>query len=1082
MRQNKAEKRPYRIGIELGPSYLGWCVIDLDDAGNPTGIRDMGVRIFAEGRDPKSGASLAVERRLARSARRRRDRFVGRRKALMKALVKFDLMPADATDRNALETLDPFALRAAALDDAIPLYHLGRALFHLNQRRGFKSNRKADRGNDEEKGKIATGIARLAKAMRDSGARTFGEFLHRRRRGADDPRRTPPVRARLHAAPDSNGYEFYPDRAMLEQEFDAIWTAQTRHHPKVLTPEMRSRLASIMFHQRPLKRRPVGRCMFFDDERLPKAHPLLQDRRVYEEVNALEIEIPGEASRKLTLDERDKVVAKLQNAKSASFSALRTLLKLPDAARFNRESERLPKLTGNEVRAALSRKDRFGPKWAILDLETQTEVIKRLREEDEEGRLTDWLEQLFGIETGRARRIASVALPEGYGRLGEKATRLLLDMLQAEVITRDEALARCAVAYPEMTDQTAPHGDGAMAHLPYYAKVLERHVVPGTYNPDEEDDAVRYGRIANPTFHIGLNQLRRVMNDIIRIHGRPVQITAELARDLKLSDEQKRRANALGRKNAQASERRSAQLRELKQRDTGANRLLLKLWEELNPDDPSDRLCVYSGEAITPDMLFNGTVELNYILPRSRTLDETDANRTLCLTAFNRQKRGKSPYEAFGPDKDRWAGVISRAARLPRNKRWRFQPNAMERFESEKRSFVDRQLIDGHYLSRLARRYLETVCPGDQAARAGVFVIPGRMTEMLRRKWGLNPLLPDHNLPVGAGRKKDRLDHRHHAIDASVIGVTDRALLTRIAAETALAEDEARLDHDLGDIDPPWTTFRADLGAALERVVVSHRPDQGCISMAARRATGRDRTAGRLHNDTAYGLTGKTDDNGNEIVVVRKPIESLTRPADIERIRDPELRAALREKTQGLSGGKFGKALRAFATDNERWPGLRRVRIIESIKTVKVRDRTGAAYKGYKGDSNYRYDVWELPDGKWVCDVVTMFDAHQRQTESPVKREYPTARKIMRLHQNDMLAIEHEDGEIIVRVVKFSISGNLTMAGHLEGGALKARDAQNSDADPFKYIYASANALKKRKARKIRIDALGRVHDPGPRA
>ena len=217
------------------------------------------------------------------------------------------------------------------------------------------------------------------------------------------------------------------------------------------------------------------------------------------------------------------------------------------------------------------------------------------------------------------------------------------------------------------------------------------------------------------------------------------------------------------------------------------------------------------------------------------------------------------------------------------------------------------------------------------------------------------------------------------------------------------------------------------------------------------------------------------------VVFIRRPIESFIKRSDIERICGDELRKELRRVTNGLSGIEFEAAVREFARNNPKWPGLRRIRTCETLKTIKLQDRTGTEYKGVKGDSNYRYDVWELPDGKWVSDVVTMFDAHQQTIESPVKRQHPTARKIMRLHQNDMVALDHDGEEIYARVVKFRVSGQIVFAGHKESGALKNRDAASNDEDPFKYINASATALKKRRARKIRVDAIGRIHDPGPR-
>ena len=160
----------WRLGIDLGTNSLGWCALGLNDEGKPDKVISAGSRIFSDGRDPKSGASNAVDRRNARAMRRRRDRFKQRQAALIKYLTQDGLFPIDFEERQALEVLDPFELRAKALDEKIPLYHLGRAIFHLNQRRGFKSNRKTDRGADDESGKIAVGISRLREAMTDCGA------------------------------------------------------------------------------------------------------------------------------------------------------------------------------------------------------------------------------------------------------------------------------------------------------------------------------------------------------------------------------------------------------------------------------------------------------------------------------------------------------------------------------------------------------------------------------------------------------------------------------------------------------------------------------------------------------------------------------------------------------------------------------------------------------------------------------------------------------------------------------------------------------------------------------------------------
>ncbi len=234
----------YRLGIDLGTNSIGWAGINLDKDGNPCGILDMGVRIFPDGRDPQSKTSNAVARRLARGQRRRRDRYLKRRGDLLGELVEYGLMPADKDERAALARLDPYKLRARALDHPLDPYELGRALFHLNQRRGFKSNRKMA-GDDESDFRKA--IDALRKSIDESGARTLGEFLAKLHEKGE------PVRARP-------GLELYPDRALYADEFDVIRKAQSPHHS--LSDEQWDSLKNHIFFQRPLKPVDPGLCQF----------------------------------------------------------------------------------------------------------------------------------------------------------------------------------------------------------------------------------------------------------------------------------------------------------------------------------------------------------------------------------------------------------------------------------------------------------------------------------------------------------------------------------------------------------------------------------------------------------------------------------------------------------------------------------------------------------------------------------------------------------------------------------------------------------------------------------------------------
>lgn len=1037
----------YRLGIDIGTNSLGWAILE------GKSVKASGVRIFSDGRDPKSGASLAEDRRLARGMRRRRDRYLRRRAVLLSEMIEAGLMPTVEAERKALEGLDPYDLRVRALSERLKPGETGRALFHLNQRRGFRSNRKTDK-KDSDSGKIATGIGALHTEMEEYGARTYGEFLKMRQQDGLS------VRARLKA--DESEYDFYPDRTLLEQEFDAIWTEQAKYHPDLMTNTLRARLFEVVFFQRPLKPPKVGRCLFMDEKRLPKRHPLFQKRRLYETVNQLRIARTGGAERTLTLQERDLLITKLRDRKEVAFGTLAKVIKLAPEENFTLESERRKKLTGDEVEAALSDKKRFGQTWRAFDIDRQWAIIGKLHETEDEAEVLNWLAAEFEIKGVKAKAIADTPLPEGHGRLGETATREILHELEAGVIEYSEAVKRA----PSLNHHSDfPTGESADT-LPYYGEVLERHILPGTSDP-ADDPVERFGRLTNPTVHIGLGQIRRTVNALIKRYGTPGEIVVEIARDLKMNDKQRKDNDRRLNETRKAAEVRSALLLENSIPDTGANRLRLRLWEDLNPGNMLDRRCIYTGEQIGIRRLFSEEVEIDHILPYSRTLDDSPVNKMLILREANRRKGNRAPFHAFGDSAD-WPIIAERASRLPKNMRWRFAADAMEKFEQDG-GFAARQLVDTQHLARLTKQYLEVVAPDK------VRVIPGRMTEMLRRHWGLNSILPDHNIDAAQpSKQKNRLDHRHHAIDAAVIAATTQGLLQRIS--TAAARNETQeLDDIVGRIKPPWESFRDDLRESVNAIVVSHKPDHGDPGKKSRH---RDTTTGRLHNDTAYGLTKEKDEKGNNLVVRRVALMALT-PKQAENIRDPLLREAILEATAGLSGKERETRLKRFAANHPLYRGIRRVRVLEPLSVIPIHDREGRAYKGVKGDSNHCYEVWRMPDGKWTAKVVSTFDANQ-PGDGVDTRPHPAARKIMRLHQNDLVALQKDGDRLIARVVKFRQSGQVNLAPHSEAGDLKRRDGTPNEEDPFKYLNLSPTSLKASSARKIRVDESGRVFDPGP--
>ena len=1034
----------YRLSLDLGTNSIGWCQIELDHEKSPIKILNAGVRIFANGRESQGDTSLAVTRRLARQARRRRDRFIRRRKNLMRALIKHGLMPCEESERKALELLDPYALRAKGVNSPLTLYELGRSLFHLNQRRGFKSSRKI--AHDGDAPKLKPAMERLREQMGDM---TYGQFLYSRKRLGKH------VRARKTGEGIDEDYDFYPERSIVEAEFNTLWDAQSSYH-KSLTPDIRQELHNIIFFQRPLKPVNPGRCTLEPDQkRCARAMPLAQDFRILQELNHLQIVSPDLTKRSLTLTERDLLFEQLKKKRVITFAGIRKTLTLRAGTSFNLEGQNREKLIGDETAALIGGKNGIGKRWREFDNGQQNRIVAVLLDTDDEEDLLGQLTQDWDLTLEEAKKLSALDLPAGFIRLSLLALMKIVPNLVKEVVPYSEAVL--LAGYPS---HSALGEDRILSRLPYYGLVLERHVNFGTNKPSDPL-AEKFGRVANPTVHIALNQVRRCVNELIKLYGHPTQVVLEVSRDLKNSPIVRRRIEKEQAKNRHRNERLKENLNELGLADRGDGVLRLRLWEELH-HDPAARCCPYTGEHISIEALFSGDVEIDHILPFSRTLDDSIANKTISLRKANRDKGNRTPHEAFGssPIGYDWDRIVARAIHMPRNKRWRFAEDAMLEFE-ENGDFLARQLTDNQFIAKLSREYLTAICPEND-----VWVTPGRLTYLLARAWGFP--------------QKKRDDHRHHARDAIIIGLTDRKTLQSVAYTHKQTREEG-FHKFLSELEPPISELRQQVITTIEKIIVSHRTDHGI--------------EGQLHNDTAYGIAAK---NGNpRNAEHRIPVSEIRNPGKLLAIKGRRLKAELLSfltqkpfnecrdillEFDRLPPTKSKKMIKEFIKlDDKNFieksklfyvrRGIRRVRIAETEPLIAIRDMNGKAYKGFKGDSNAYYDIFINPEGKWEGKIVSTFDANQPDYESKFKR-MEGYQRVTKLFRGDMLEIVHNGVPTFVYVVKISAK-QIALAEHHEANV----DSRTRDKDDdFRLIYKSSPAaLQNISARPIHVTPAGRL-------
>lgn len=804
------------------------------------------------------------------------------------------------------------------------------------------------------------------------------------------------------------------------------------------------------------------------------ALPSQQRFRIYQEVNNLRILRDDSSDAPLTLEQCAKIVAMLERppkdkktVHEVTFDQIRTALNLGGNTQFTLEDDKRKSLKGNTTSAILARREHFGPAWFTWSERQQDAIVLQLVNQESQDRLIKRLMKYCLVDEEHAKKIADARLPDGYGSLSRKALARILPCLkhpneQGYPLTYDKAVQAAGYEHHSHINHAAT-GE-ILSELPYYGEYLQRHVGFGSRDPKDVPEK-RYGKIANPTVHIGLNQVRLVVNALVKRYGHPGEIILEVANELKrpadhrkkefrfgkiTKDTMRRYCSCAGCVNARQSinqdlnkDLRSKAAAMLGRNPGHYDMEKMRLWNEAMELNGGIVTCPYSGETLGVGKILSNAVEIDHILPHSITLDDGLANKVLCVKAANQIKKERPPIKAKD-DFLRLKGwtyedILARVKGWPEQKRYRFGVDAMERWRGRADTFLARSLNDTRYLSRVAVEYLSLICP--QGTRS----IPGQMTAKLREELGLDGNKEKGTLGVlGLVGKKNRNDHRHHAVDACVIGITDRGMLQKFSKASASARKK-ELEKLLDTLEPPWDTYQKHVERAVHHIWVSHKPDHGY--------------EGAMMEETAY--------------------------------RPPHLDNEGRWRTRGPNGQK----------PNDRDADATTMMPIEGVELTRYKPNEAGRriYKGYVGGSNYCIEIVLNDKGRWQGEVITTFMAYQHvaaeikklrkqglsledarhQAEKQLCGNTSASGKplVMRLLKEDILRAEIDGQTKLLRVVKIDPSTNVVFAEIHEAGELKKRHADSGDT--FRYVNLRGDSFRKAKARRVTISHIGELRDPG---
>lgn len=905
------------LGLDLGTNSLGWAIAEQTE--NGYALLDRGVDIFQEGvaREKNNEKPAVQDRTDARALRRHYFRRRLRKIEVLKILIEHDLCPPlsdeqlaqwrkrktyplddafiqwqrtdDNTDKNPYHDRYRALTEELDLDNRHDRWSLGRALYHLAQRRGFISNRK-DTGKESEDGQVKQSIKNLTTDMEAAGCCYLGEYFYMLYQQKEKIRKKYTSRNEHYLA-----------------EFRAICEKQKL--PESLTET----LHRAIFFQRPLKSQKgaVGKCTFEKRKpRCPISHPHFEEFRMYSFVNNIRIAGPQDPDfRPLTQDEIQTIRPLFLRKSKPHFDFEEIARKIAGKGRYACKGDRneapyrfnyarIATASGCPVTAALI--SVFGDDWLTEICSLYTLGSRKTAEQilndvwhalfsfDDEERLGAWAREKLQLTEEQAKAFAAIRLPQDYAALSLNAISKILPYLRAGY-RYDEAvfIANLKAALPQEIYEDETHRreieqDIAQLLLDYkrnpYDKYdskerriaeyftdngldssqLDRLYHPSmieTY-PAQRPDAdgilqlgsPRTASIRNPMAMRALFRLRILINKLLR-DGKidpTTKINIEFSRGLNNANKRKaieqyqREREADHRKFADEIRAQYAAESGMDVEPTETDILKYQFWEE------QKHVCPYTGKQIRiSDFIGTATdCDIEHTVPRSRGGDDSQMNKTLCENRFNREvKRAKLPselsahaeimarIEGFG-----WQEKIDTLQKMI-EAQVRKSKNAATK--SEKDNAIQRR----HYLQmHLAywrgkiERFTMTEVPDGFSNRQGVDIgIIGRYAR-LYLKTVFDRIYTVKGATTAEFRKmwglqaeyvkKERVNHVHHCIDAITIACIGRNEYDRWARYVGDEERYLRNEGARPQFEKPWPTFTEDVKAIADELLIAHHtPD-----------------------------------------------------------------------------------------------------------------------------------------------------------------------------------------------------------------------------------------------------------------
>ncbi|MEA4968109.1 MAG: type II CRISPR RNA-guided endonuclease Cas9 [Bacteroidaceae bacterium] len=860
------------LGLDIGIASVGYALIDFNDNFENQQLSQnkiivSGVRLFQKA-EKSDGKPLGEERRIARSIRRRLHRKAERLKDIRNLFVDKKLVTPQEIDtsennsQNIYKTqkgekqITPWQLRAEGLDRLLTGKEFAIVLSHIAKHRGYKSTRKSELKTDDAKiGEMLTGIRNTETKLTENNYRTVGEMFYKDSDYVSNKRNK------------ANKYTNTVSRDKLYEEVKILFETQREAKSIFASKECEEQYTNIAFEQKTSGSidKMVGKCLFEPEEfRSPKNTYSAEIFKILQKINNSSLlDISTGEIKKFTADEIKTLFVLVHNQIKITYTTVRNTFNLPGNIIFG-NGVKYGETTKNKKSA---KKQEYNPEnEEFISIPTYHKLKKLIISKLSEEKWNDLIKNIDNLDIV----VSAIALYKDDTKITENLLKknIAKDIIDTVLELDFKKFIHISTKALAKINKFMLNGltyDKACQAAGYDFKKGIANSTKTNFLPIPTEDE----QITNPVVKRAFAQTRKVINALIREYGSFDMINIELARDLSHSFydrlEIKKGQEEFQKQKQEARNELAKELGIDSSSVKDSDILKYRLWKQQNG------YCVYSQKLISvPQLLEEGFVDIDHIIPYSRCFDDSLNNKVICLSSENRQKSNMTPYEYLTKNNN-WDNFTVFLKTLKQLKIPKINRLLKQKFDdTDSNSLKSRNLNDTRYAGIYIKDFIENhlIFSENKEIKRKVNVCSGSMTALLRHKWGFE--------------KNRQESHLHHALDAIIVASITNGMVNLIsscAKKIELGESVKTNPNKTGILKKhkfifpyPWENFRNDVEQSLNGIFVSKAP--------------RHKVTGKAHKEKIY--SAKYIDNGYTTVktsIFDLSLKKLQNMHDIEHNR-----------------------------------------------------------------------------------------------------------------------------------------------------------------------------------------------------